>query len=308
MSHDSHTASNRNQDAERTLRDYLTLSAQWHDPFPQPVIEQHGAQFVVREDLLEVGSKARFGSYLVQTLEPEKPIVYVAPRFGYAGISLAWLGRKYGRRVVLFMPACKKISAHQAVAIEMGAIPVFYRIAAMPNLNARARRWASENNGCFVPLGLKHPLVTACIVRTAYNMVINWLMMEKKDISHYHLFQPMEVWTAMSTGVLSRALQIAWPNSKFHGVAVARNIQEGERGEAEIHSSPYEFAQNYPDYKSIPFPTCSNYDAKVWPEMLKVGTVGALMWNVAGNVEPQHQETFKQRSDVDWGVEPKLKL
>lgn len=310
MSHNTHTTSERNKDTDdtRKMGYYLALARDWKDPFPPPEIVQHGEQFVVREDLLEVGSKARFGSLLINSIPKKQTVVYVAPRFGYAGISLAWLCRKYGRRLVLFMPACKQISAHQAVAIEMGAIPVFRRIAAMPNLNKMACDWAKSHDGYFIPLGLKHELVTACIVRTAVELVGRWLVADKKGHDHYHLYQPMEVWTAMSTGVLSRALQIAWPNSKFHAVAVSRNIQEGERGQAEIHSSPYEFAQDYPHCHDIPFPTCSNYDAKVWPEMLRVGTSGALFWNVAGNIEPKTTAVYDQPCALDWGEAPEVKL
>ena len=42
--------------------------------------------------------------------------------------------------------------------------------------------------------------------------------------------EPDEVYVAISTGVLSRALQIAWPNAKFTSVAVARNLKAVELG------------------------------------------------------------------------------
>jgi hypothetical protein len=296
MSHDKHTASNWNRDwpcgmmDKQAMLHYVGMAASWQDPFPAPQVYSHDVYdrtfHVVREDLLEVGSKARFGSLLIQRLPKRGPIVYVAPRFGFAGISLAYLAKMYGRELILFMPACKRISEHQAVAIEMGAKPMFYRIAAMPNLNKVAKEWAEENRGHFIPLGLKHELVTACIVRTAIRVA-----------EEYELGD--EFWTAMSTGVLSRGLQIAWPRMQCRGVAVARNIQEGERGRADIYSCPKEFAQDAD--MPPPFPSASNYDAKVWSFMAEHAPDKALFWNVAGNISPKNQSTFDINSNAPWG-------
>lgn len=282
MSHDSHTTSTTNQDIlpGESIYDaqdrYLRLSKDWQDPFPAPVIEVHHGIRVVREDLLDVGSKARFGDLLVSQVPKRRPIVYVAPRFGFAGISLAYLAKRHSRRLVLFMPACKRISDHQMVAIENGAEPHFHRIAAMPNLNKIAREWAVANNGYFVPLGLKHELVTAAIVKVALG-----------------LGQPQRFWTAVSTGVLSRGLQIAWPDAGAVGVAVARNIQAGERGRAELMSHPRAFEQDALDHNPRGFESCSNYDLKVW-DYLSDMTCGDLFWNVAGNVRPKDPDLWKQ--------------
>jgi len=92
------------------------------------------------------------------------------------------------------MPSSQTISHHQACCIEQGAEASFHRIAAMPNLNKIAKDWAdSQEDAFFVPLGLKHELVTAGIVKAASKIEA-----------------PDEVYVAISTGVLSRAMQIAW--------------------------------------------------------------------------------------------------
>jgi hypothetical protein len=229
--------------------------------FNKPVIESIEDRIVVREDVLSVGTKARAGELLIATAESDT-IVYVQPRFGFAGISLTELCKKYNKRLVLFMPSSKEISDHQAFCIENGCEYHFHRIAAMPNLNLIAKRWADENNGMFIPLGLKHKLVTAMIVKTASE-----------------IDEPKSFWTAFSTGVLNRALQIAWPNSIANGVAVSRNIHDGEKGRANIVSHYRNFSQN--SLILPPFPSARNYDAKVW-EYTKPGD---LFWNVAGEIK-----------------------
>ena len=42
----------------------------WKDPFPAPVVEEHDGFMIVRDDLLDGGSKMRFADYLIQS-QPE---------------------------------------------------------------------------------------------------------------------------------------------------------------------------------------------------------------------------------------------
>jgi hypothetical protein len=255
------TASSINKDAVYSKEEYLDLLGNFESSFDEPVIEVHEGRIVVREDLIEVGSKARMGEALVKSIKSDT-IVYVQPRFGFAGISLTKLCKLYGKKLVLFMPSSKEVSEHQAYCIEKGCEYHFHRIAAMPNLNIIAKKWALENDAYFIPLGLKHELVTASIIKVASKII-----------------EPPAFWTAFSTGVLNRALQIAWPNAEANGVAVSRNVQEGERGRANIISHYRDFSQD--SLIKPPFPSASNYDAKVW-EYTKPGD---LFWNVAGNIK-----------------------
>ena len=139
------------------------------------------------------------------------------------------------------------------------------------------------------PLGLKHELVTAAAVKVAHT------------IAETHGY-PDEVWSAISTGVLQRSLQIAWPDAKFHGVAVARNIKKGERGIAEVWSHPKAFTQDVDPKYNPPFPSAMNYDAKAWEFMKKNGTPGAWFWNVGGDPKPKDINTKSlTKSERAWG-------
>lgn len=255
------TSSQINKDNIYTKEEYLEMVDNFESSFNEPVEENYNGIRVIREDLIDVGSKARAGEYLIANCKSDK-IVYVQPRYGFAGVSLTNLCKKYNKKLVLFMPSSKIISEHQAYCIEQGCEYYFYRIAAMPNLNNIAKKWSEENNAYFIPLGLKHPLVTAMIIKTASRIK-----------------EPKRFWTAVSTGVLNRALQIAWPNSEAFGVAVSRNIKDGEKGRANIISHYRDFHQD--SLILPPFPSAKNYDAKVW-EYLKEGD---LFWNVAGEIK-----------------------
>ncbi len=266
MPHNVHVIDGKNKDiglmSPEAAKDYyLSLCEGWTPYNPDPVVVEHEGVRVVRDDLI-VGTKTRAGDLLAAKLNSDT-IVYCQPRTGLAGVSIMDVARHHNKKVVLFMPSSKKVSLHQACCIEQGCTPIFERIAAMPNLNMMAKNWAMERKYSFVPLGLKHELATAGIIYAASKIP-----------------EPDEVWVAISTGVLSRALQIAWPNAKFNCVAVARNLKEGELGRANVISEPLEFQTPEKKENLPPFPTIATYDGKVWKYIPKNTGKNVLMWNV----------------------------
>jgi hypothetical protein len=288
MSHNNHTIDHSNKDIDQLLFNgvtnrheareyYLNLAGDWEDPNPSPVIELHEGVRVVRDDLL-VGSKVRAGDLLVSRIK-ENTLVYVQPRTGLAGVSILDVAKRHGKKVKLFMPSSKRISEHQACCIERGAEYEFHRIAAMPVLNGIAKKWADKHDDAyFIPLGLKHELVTAGFVKVASQIP-----------------EPEEVWTVISTGVLHRSLQIAWPNAKFHCVAVARNMKKGEIGHDRIISHPLPFTSHIKE-DLTPFPSVNTYDAKAWKYIPKNTSKDILFWNVG--TEPKlEDESIYDRID-----------
>ena len=266
MTHSNHVIDGLNKDVgmmglEQARDYYLSLTEGWTPYNPDPVVMMHDGVRVVRDDLI-VGTKTRAGD-LLAAKSNYKTIVYSQPRTGLAGVSILDVAKHHNKEVVLFMPAAKEVSLHQACCIERGAKPIFKRIAAMPNLNKYAAEWAEDNDAFFVPLGLKHELATAGIVHAA----------SKID-------PPDEVYVAISTGVLSRALQIAWPKAKFICVAVARNLKQGELGRGEVVSDPLPFTTPEKKEKLPPFPTVATYDGKVWKYIPKNSGRNVLFWNV----------------------------
>src|SRR5438128_11379913 len=87
---------------------------------------------------------------------------------------------------------------------------------------------------------------------------------------------PSEVWTVAGSGVLTRALQLAWPAARFFAVQVGTAPNAGR---AEVIKARERFEQ---DAKvRPPFPSCSNFDAKAWRFIQQRAAPGALFWNVA---------------------------
>ena len=268
---------------------YLDLTKDFKSSFGDFNVKQvDGFNVIDESESCEVGYKARSGEFFIQDLVRQgvKKIVYVQPRRGFAGISLSWLCKKYGLDLILVMPSSKEVSDHQALCIELGAKPLFARIAAMPNANSLAKKYAEKIGAYYVPLGLNHPYVIAGGVRCMYDYF--------KDKE-----KPKIMWSVISTGVLSRTMQIALPDTEFNAVAVARNIQQGELGRAKFYSYHKPF-NSKSDLIPDKFDCEDSYDSKGWDYMVKHGKQGDWFFSVAGNAKLPTIDKSKIKSYRDW--------
>lgn len=267
----------------RDLNYYLNLTKDYNPDFTFVIKHVDGFK-VVDDGEFQYGTKAKMGDFMISQVK-EDALVYVAPRTGYAPYSLTYLAKKYNKKLILFMPASQKASEHQLRVIEDGAIPIFLKTPAMPTINVWAKQFSEKIGAKYLPFGLKHEQVVAGGVKVFHEAL------KDKNIE--------TMWTVFSTGVLSRTLQIALPNTNFHAVAVARNIQPGELGKAKFYSYDRDFLK--PARIKTPFDCIETYDAKGWEYMKKYGKEGDWFWNVA----PSMPKPTIKPSDVDsqraWG-------
>ena len=275
--------SNLDMSNGRDLNYYLDMTKDYKHDFTFKV-KQYDELNVVDDGEFEYGSKAKMADFYMSQVKKDA-IVYCAPRTGMAPLSLSYLCKKYNKKLYLFMPASKEASSHQLLAIERGATPIFVRTPAMPTLNGWAKKFAQDINAEFAPFGLKHELVVAGGVRVFYDNF--------KDTA----IETM--WSVFSTGVLSRSLQIALPNTEFNAVAVARNVQDGELGRAKFYS--YDRAFLKPSRIEPPFDCIRTYDAKGWEIMKQHGKPGDWFWNVAGNMPKPTIKPKDIDSSREWG-------
>ena len=227
-----------------------------------------GGRFIFRGDWSQTSLKGYGAEPLIAACQ-EETLVYCAPRVGMAMDAIATLAKMYGKRCVFFCPASSEASDHQKALLTYGAELRFIKIAAMPTLNSYAKKWAQSKGARYLPFGLANEaLVTAGIVSLADRIV--------KQIQS----EPTEVWMSVSTGTAIRALQIAWPNAEAKGIVVARNMQDGEIGQAKLWSSELPFLKDVkPEYRPH-FPSTANYDAKCWFDFSEFAKPGAIFMNV----------------------------
>lgn len=260
-----------------TAEDYLNLIGDWKDPNPEPVIIEHEGYFVLRDDLLDVGSKARAGDFLIGHSEESKHIeewVYgSSPATGYAQISLPFLCKKYGKKAVIFMAArsMNKLHEYQKRGLALGGIYHWIPDGMMTVTQKRAKDYVAEspNTRKLLPMGVEHPTSMACLIKVARSLPI----------------QPSEIWSVGSSGTLTRSLQIAFPDAVVHVVSTGHTMTPREIGRAIFHKSPYKFDKPVKKEDAPPYPSAPTYDAKCWSVMKKwheshPRLEPCLVWNV----------------------------
>lgn len=231
---------------------------------PEPVVEQIGNVFVVREDLIPGGSKRRFIDKLLQTDADE--YVYPATAYGGAQIALALAARAAGKKSTLFVAKRKILHPRTQEAQTAGANVIQVPMGYFTVICARAREYCQRTGASLLPLGFDSEDALASIAETAT------LVRER-----YGQFD--EVWAASGSGTLLRGLQRADLGKAYFGVAVGKN-KNNNAGGAKLISHPRAFVDDA--LIMPPFPSCSNYDAKVWEYVSQRRKGRVLFWNVMG--------------------------
>jgi|688.fasta_scaffold00075_35 hypothetical protein len=262
-----------------TAEDYLSLIGNWVDPNPAPVIVEHEGYHVVRDDLLSVGSKARAGDYLIghatEYANIKEWVYGSSPATGYAQISLPFICNRYNKKAVIFMAerSMDKLHEYQKRGIELGGEYHWVPNGMLPVTQKRAKDYVAElpDERALLPIGVEHPTSIACIIRVARSIAVS----------------PKEVWSVGSSGTLTRALQLAWPDAEVHVVSVGHTMGPREIGRAILHKSPYKFDKPVKKEHTPPYPSAPTYDAKVWHVMKEYHEGHSrkepcLVWNVAG--------------------------
>lgn len=258
-------------------KELLEMIGDWKDPNPAPIIELHNNIHVVRDDLLNYGSKIRFVDYFIGHAPENKEVTEwvfgSCPATGYAQISLPVVCKRYGKKAVLFMAerSMDKLHEYQKRGIELGTIYHWVKMGMLNVTQSHAKKYTTENpvHRRVLPLGLEHETVLASIIKVARNLPI----------------KPKEIWSVGSSGTMSRGLQLAFPDANIHVVQVGHSMKPREIGRAIHHISPYKFDKPVKMEERPPFPSAPTYDAKAWKPMIdwyktneKKGDV--LFWNV----------------------------
>lgn len=233
---------------------------------PNPIVERHGRFWVVRDDLLPGGTKRRFLYRFLSAQPNVKEWVYASPRVGYAQVALAHVTKDLGIKGTVVLPKGKHFHL-TTEAISLGANIIEVPMGFLTHIQHVAKKYVEETEGSqLLPFGLDHPVIVDEISRVANTLPI----------------KPKEVWTCISSGVLSRGLQKAWPDAKVYGVLTGHGTSDKERGRAEVIKSKYKFNQKCKLNEKPPFPSSDYYDSKVWSIMQEMAGDDALFWNVGG--------------------------
>jgi hypothetical protein len=224
---------------------------------PLPDLVEHDGILVVRDDRYPGGTKARVLSVLFGAA---REYVYASPVQGYAQVALGYAAAAAGKRATVFCARRRVRHARTREAIAAGARIVEVDAGYLTVVRARARDYCAVSGATLLPFGLDTPVFLDALAALARRLPIT----------------PREVWTVAGSGVLTRALQRAWPTAAFTAVRIGAVPNVG-RARLVTAPEPFERDAAVPP----PFPSCGNYDAKAWRFIQAQASPGALFWNVA---------------------------
>lgn len=224
-----------------------------------PIVEQIEGISVVRDDLIPGGTKRRFIDVYVSA--PYAEFVYASPAYGGAQIALAHACALHGKQATIFTAKRRDLHPRTREAYQAGAKIMQVPTGYLSNVKAKARAYAESTGACLLPFGFDVPEAIYAIASAARYV--------------YNQYGPFdECWCAAGSGVLSRGLQASGLATRYYAVAVGK---DPDAGNATVIRHPRQFEQ---DSRILPpFPSCSNYDAKVW-EYVKGRPGNILFWNV----------------------------
>lgn len=229
-----------------------------------PSLVWHDDILVVRDDLIEGGSKVRVAPGLLDSAEEW---VFAGPAQGHAQLALAIACERTGKRGVFFTAARKTPLPLTVQAMSHGLKVVFVPYGRMSNVQAKARAYCDATGAQFIELGLLLPGMENALYALAAGLDV----------------EPEQVWVTAGSGTLSRALARAWPRAEINSVQVGMSARLPDGAVRWV--APERFEENATG-KLPPFPSARNYDAKAWrfvdAHARRDGT--ALFWNVAGPI------------------------
>lgn len=231
----------------------------------QPVLEEHCGVMVVRDDLYPGGTKARVFEDLYKTYEE---IIYCCAATSCTQVSLATSAKALGKRATVFLAERADQTRQTKAALELGALVHQIRPGYMNVIHARAVEYAQD---------LNHPSLLASL-----GFDIPVVIDKLAEVAEAVPFEPDEVWCAAGSGVLTRALQKAWPGAVHCAVQVGKN---SDVGHAVRFKHPLDFEKEYEG--KTEFPSERHFDAKAWDLCKRYkGRYGdkVLFWNILGNI------------------------
>ena len=230
-----------------------------------PIIKNHYNIFVVRDDLLDGGTKSILMSHMDK---PDiKEFVYASPVYGGFQIAISAYCKKVGKKASIFCAKRNKKHPNTLKCLEYGATIVEVEYGYLSVVEKKAREYCLNKEGI-------HKIIFGA--KTEENKKI--LGQRIKFVLDY--VNPDEIWCAIGSGLLVSAIMAnILPHMRVYGVQV------GADPDLEFHDSltilKYPKSFDKESKLKIEFPSMPNYDLKAFELCLKhKGTGKILFWNV----------------------------
>ena len=233
------------------------------------VIQKHYGINILRDDLLEGGTK----SILLEGIEKQYPhvteYVYASPVYGGFQIALSAYCKKKGLKATIFCAKRTKKHPNTLKCIEYGANIIEVYPGYLSVVEKRARDYCEKKS---------HIHKFAFGANTPEN--INIITNRAKKVLDQLGSEPDQIWVAVGSGTLVKGILKAVNNAKVYGVIVGANFEFNHPNLILIkYPKPFEKES----LLEVDFPSMANYDRKALELCLiqnqKLGS-NILFWNV----------------------------
>lgn len=227
------------------------------------LIEKHNGIFVLRDDVLAGGTKSVLMPSIIGSA---KEYVYCSPVYGGFQIALSDYCAKYNKKATIFCAARKKKHENTLKCIELGANVLEVPYGYMSVLESRARKYCNANNAHKIAFGASS-VENINIITDRVKKVIDTLG-----------FEPDEIWAAIGSGTLVKAILKGTTHSIVNGVQVGKVFSDYHcRLNVYKYPKPFDKVSKF----NAPFQSMPNYDLKAYEFCVKYKKgENVLFWNV----------------------------
>lgn len=248
-----------------------------YDENPNFIIQRYENIDIIRDDLLESGSKQRAVISIIRKLS-DKYNEFVVPtsEYGIGGLTLAYACKLFQKVAHIFVTDSSKMYPEIKAKIEKYGGIIHTGFRSMKEIYSNIESFKEGKNIYEFQLGFEGELFAKTLEKKlkfalGTTFVYQW-------ITRYD-----EVWIVGGTGSMSKILFNIFANSKIFVVQVGKEIVDtikDPRYKIIKYNKPFSYrSEVVPPFNSIP-----NYDAKAWEMLIKSNRANKniLFWNVYG--------------------------
>lgn len=227
-------------------------------------IEQYKDTYVVRDDLINGGTKRRAMSLIPSV----SGMIYPSPAWGGAAVAMSYECKDRGIPCSIFYPKRNRLTARQNLVRSNGARIMQVPFGRLNVIKSHAKKYEKESGHYLVRWGGGNDA----------NKAIKEVAVElKKQIASEQIDS---LWCASGSGTLISALSEIL-DIPCYGVIVGYGLKASDFPRVKkFYKHPLDFSQQ--TSYSPPFPSCKHYDAKAYEIMQFRRKKGekTIFWNV----------------------------
>lgn len=215
---------------------------------------------ILRDDLIEGGTKRRVLDKILPNIS-EREIIYPSHPFGYGQYALALSCAHNNKECTIFNPYCKQKPDVLRKTEKIANSVKYVGVADQAALVDIVAHYAKGRDAFIMPIGFRLQYFSKVLFELT------------KSIS----FEPAEIWSIAGTGTIAGVIRKRWPKAKLNVVTLGFS-------HTVVSADNVYLAPEKPEEPAViqpPYPSCPEYDAKIWRFASKYGSDDALIWNVA---------------------------